>query len=150
MVAPHARTIGTAKFPVSRGKACHSAQVDYIRFTSRLRKVYFWMTKVLGRKLLQPEEAVARLRKDHACRACRGYKSKTNRCQRIVQCRCMLNVRRAPPIEFKISQGFPFSPWLDTATVSQAWFKGRSHRYPGFPLLEFSLLGHRSGKLVSL
>jgi hypothetical protein len=65
-------TPAIAKFPASRGKACNSAQVKYIRFPSRFRKVYFWLTKELGRKLLQPEEAVARLHEDYACRACRG------------------------------------------------------------------------------
>jgi hypothetical protein len=111
-----------ARFPVSRGKACNCAQVDYIRFTSRLRKDYFWTTKG---KLLQPEEAVARLHKDYACRVCRGHKSKTDRCRTMVpmsvqpQCKGELH-----PLSPKISQGFLSLPGLTQPQFPKVWFSG--------------------------
>jgi hypothetical protein len=145
-----------ARFPVLRGKACNSAQVDYIRFTCRLRKDYSCMTKELGRKLLRPEEAVARLHKDYACRVCRGYKCKTDRCQIVVPMSVQAQRKgELHPLRVKISQDFPripFSPWPNTATVSQSLVLRltTATAIPGFPILKFSLAGHRSGKLVSL
>jgi hypothetical protein len=99
---------------------------------------------------------VARLRKDYACRVCRGYKSKTDRCRTMVpmsvQAQCK---RELHPLSPKISQDFPripFSLWPNKATVSQSLVLRltTATAIPGFPILEFSLTGHRSGKLVSL
>jgi hypothetical protein len=85
-------------------------------------------------------EAEARLHKDCACRACRGYKSKTDRCRRIVQCRCKLIVWRTPPIESKISPKNPLSPWLNKATFLSLVLRLTSTTpQPSFPILEFCL-----------
>jgi hypothetical protein len=65
-----------------------------------------------------------------------------------VQAQCKENSTH----ESQISQGFPFSPWLMTATVSQCLVLRltTATAIPGFPILEFSLPDHRSGKLVSI
>jgi hypothetical protein len=83
------------------------------------------MTKELGRQLLQPEEAVARLHNDYACRDCRGHKSQTDQCRTIVpmsvqaQCKGELH-----PLNPKISHGFPSLPGLTQPQFPKVWFSG--------------------------